>query len=96
MSFLLFADPIIETPVGAMISANWFMLGLAGIAVFFLVRTLNKFEKTLETMTITVNELQRKSGIHDLEIQTLKDDYVDGIAKQTADILLERLKNLNK
>jgi hypothetical protein len=29
-------------------------------------------------------------------MKPFRDDYVDGIAKQTADILLERLKNLNK
>lgn len=88
---LLEVDPIIETPIGAVISANWVMLILAAVVSFFLIKTLAGFQKALDGVVKTVNEIQVKLAVHDEKFKLMDENYVKGAAGKMAEHILAKL-----
>ena len=92
MNFL-FTDPIIEVLGSPVISVNWIITVLVGIVCFFILRTLNKMEKTMEALTTSVNDLQTRTKLHEADIEDLKDNtYGPGHAQRVAELIFAKLK----
>jgi hypothetical protein len=87
-AFFASADPLLAT--GA-VSGQWIMVILVAIVAFFLVRTLNRLETDLKSLTKDVSEIRTSQITQESEMNTIKKSVESINPERISEIAMAKL-----
>lgn len=89
---IFLADPIL--PDGA-VSANYLVIILGALVGFFLIRTLNKIERNIDTLTSRVSDLTADhQGFKANLKHYASEDYIAAQNKKIAELIYAKIKGM--